>query len=532
LKMTFEVVRGHTRPPSSRPESRSGHVSVAYGPCVYVWGGYHELHVDRWTDERYMPNYIIWIFNTFTREWTSQHCTGQLPKGSSGSCAVVHSHFMYLFAGFSENTSNLNSLYKLNLKTFVWSRADGLPHDDFDSEDEESKGPSFIPPPNSMPSRRDKFCGWVYENKLFFFGGFGPKLDSDPSFLKHDGSWLADYTNSSALRGWNNQVVCFDLETQKWSSVATSGPRPLPRAAMAAAILHHSVYIFGGRHDDTRRADIHSLDLKKMEWSGELLGSSQGSAPSGRSWSSLSVISSRHLFLFGGFDQFAKPVNDAFLFDTETNEWIAVPHVPDLSQIPLIPPPPWANDPNRQRPITTKGLFWHTAVTVRSPPTAAASPGVYIFGGMLTPIGQTTTTYHSPHLIQFQFCPESLTHLSLSAVTSQLWGHQEESTERSTDWFDTCLPRALTTMLNTRLQSLQAIKELESKMGLGRRLTVLDGIPQHPTDGAGGHLGVGVVEVVVASSDEEENDFVFDSDDDLYQDFADVQDSDDNEDVP
>ena len=50
---------------------------------------------------------------------------------------------MYLFAGFTDTRANLNTLYKLDLKTFYWSRADGLSHpndasDNEDTEDEEA----------------------------------------------------------------------------------------------------------------------------------------------------------------------------------------------------------------------------------------------------------------------------------------------------------------------------------------------------------------------------------------------------------
>ena len=45
LTMTHAVIPCHRRPLTCRPEARSGHVSIAYGPCIYIWGGYHELQV-------------------------------------------------------------------------------------------------------------------------------------------------------------------------------------------------------------------------------------------------------------------------------------------------------------------------------------------------------------------------------------------------------------------------------------------------------------------------------------------------------
>ena len=56
---------------------------------------------------------------------------------------MLHGHFMYLFAGFSDNRTNLNSLYKLDLKTYYWTRADAIPHssDTSDTETDEEDGP-------------------------------------------------------------------------------------------------------------------------------------------------------------------------------------------------------------------------------------------------------------------------------------------------------------------------------------------------------------------------------------------------------
>jgi len=507
--MSHEVIPCHRRPHGAKPESRSGHVSVAYGPCIYVWGGYHELQVARWTDERYLPCSEIWVFNTFTKEWKRQKCSGQYPRASSGSCAVVHGHFMYLFAGFTDTRANLNTLYKLDLKTFYWSRADGLSHpidasDNEDTEDEEAAqirekrhDPTAL---NSMPSRRDKLCGWTYENRLYFFGGFGPRLDGDPTYLKEDGVWVADNSPASQmLRGWNNQLVCFDLETKKWSSVSTRGPRPLPRAAMSSAIIGDRAFIFGGRHESTRRSDMNCVNMKTFEWTGELAPPPESPRPVGRSWSSLCAIDERHLFLFGGYDQSSTPLNDAFLFDVEDRRWIPLPQdsIPDLSKLPLTPTSAWTEHV-QPRPATTKGLFWHTGVSLSCPNTAAASPGVYVFGGMLTPIGQTSSsTYHSSHLIHFAFKPKSLTLLALEHLAHKLADFTTQAAndtdtqsrhERALQWFGYCLPRPLTFSLNARVESLESIKRLEHEATRRPTQLPVPGFPQRPTDGAGGQL--------------------------------------------
>ena len=47
------------------------------------------------------------------------------------------------------------------------------------------------------------------------------------------------------------------------------GPIPSPRAAHAAVRFGKTVYMFGGRHGDTRMNDLHKLDLHTLTWSGE-----------------------------------------------------------------------------------------------------------------------------------------------------------------------------------------------------------------------------------------------------------------------
>jgi len=524
--MTHEVVPCHRRPLGARPEARSGHVSVAFGPCVYVWGGYHEIQVARWTDERYLPSSVLWILNTFTREWKKQNCTGQLPRVSSGSCAVLHGHHMYLFAGFTDNHENLNSLYKCDLKTFEWSRADTLPHkeDDFDTDTDDEDGlqlkkkkgsrdPAI--PPSSMPSCRDKLCGWAYENCLYFFGGFGPRLDGNPTYLREDGIWTPDNSLvSQMIRGWNNQLVRFDLETLKWSSVPTRGPRPLPRAAMSAAIVGDRVYIFGGRHEATRRDDMNCLDMRTLEWTGELVPPPGSPRPSGRSWSSLSPVGDRLLFLYGGYDQSCTPLSDGFLYDVTEKRWtpVAQESLPDLNSLPLMPTPAWM-EAGQPRPATPKGLYWHTAASLSCPPTAAAAPGVYIFGGMRTPIGQVPNlTFHSAHLLHFAFNPKSLTLLALEHIAHKILLKDASKTdppaagqnEKVLDWFESCLPRPLPFMLRTRVEALESIARMEADAT--RRPTQLPGLPHHPTDGAGGHLMHQPHEVLDDTDDSDDDD--------------------------
>ncbi|OXB64051.1 hypothetical protein ASZ78_001671 [Callipepla squamata] len=52
----------------------------------------------------------------------------------------------------------------------------------------------------------------------------------------------------------------------------------------------------------------------------------QGVCPVGRSWHSLTPISSDHLFLFGGFTTDKQPLSDAWIYCISKNEWVQFEH--------------------------------------------------------------------------------------------------------------------------------------------------------------------------------------------------------------
>ena len=131
---------------------------------------------------------------------------------------------------------------------------------------------------------RDKLLGWEYENKcvtsiaaldeytncinfsfrIYFFGGFGtPPMDGAQSHeFVHDRSH-----NWYMGRGWNNELVAYNIKSNRWERPETKGEKPSPRAALAGFRSHSQVYVFGGRLLEERMNDLYTLDLKTMTWS-------------------------------------------------------------------------------------------------------------------------------------------------------------------------------------------------------------------------------------------------------------------------
>ncbi|NXU64880.1 KLDC2 protein, partial [Horornis vulcanius] len=197
------------------------------------------------------------------------------------------------------------------------------------------------------PSSKDKLGVWVHKNRLIFFGGYGYFPEG-----KQRGTFEFDETsfwNSGLPRGWNDHVHVLDLETFTWSQPITTGKTPSPRAAHACATVGNRGYVFGGRYrvspalfhlclspnlsrrfeprsallQESRMNDFYYLNLDTWEWN-EIL--TQGICPVGRSWHSLTPISSDHLFLFGGFTTDKQPLSDAWIYCISKNEWVQFEH--------------------------------------------------------------------------------------------------------------------------------------------------------------------------------------------------------------
>ncbi|XP_069493505.1 kelch domain-containing protein 2 isoform X2 [Ambystoma mexicanum] len=360
-----EVEEGDNQPPAQEPQGscpaeRSGHVAVTDGRRMFVWGGYKNAPVTGLYD-CYLPRDEIWIYSMENDSWDKKSTRGEAPPSMSGSCAVCVNKTMYLFGGHYARGST-NEFYMLDLSNdcmLKWHRI-------------ECKG---VP-----PSEKDKLGVWAYENRLIFFGGYGYFQEDAVGNFEFDET---SFGNSGPPRGWNNHVHVLDLDTFTWQRPITTGKLPSPRAAHACAAVGNRGYVFGGRYQDSRLNDLYYLNFETWEWN-EV--KTQGLCPVGRSWHSLTRISSDCLFLFGGFTTNKQPLSDAWLFSISRNEWIRYEN----------------NYPDKPR-------LWHTAC-------ASKEGEVIVFGGCANNLLAYHRPAHSNETLVFNVQPKSLVRLCLGAV--------------------------------------------------------------------------------------------------------------------
>ena len=307
------------------------------------------------------------IYNSLTQTWTCQKTTGDVPTKCSGeisghqrptsylccagAAAAVLGDTMYVVAGFHKIVVSVKSLRE--------GSDDGL--EDLSDSDDEGLGGGFLSsveisnsiwaldletfvwtklsPGGEPPLKCDKTACWTHQDKVFIFGGFGPPPNSLQQ--SNQGSlfqFCEDPSTAGVVhytRGWSSQLVCYNTRTNAWEWPRTTGPPPSPRAAHSVAVVGDTAYVFGGRHMDTRLNDLYSLNLSTLRWNLIMsnIDSDSETIPVGRSWQTMTpVVTGREeggLVIYGGFDNSLEALGDCWRLDLHQQpcSWVRCPHL-------------------------------------------------------------------------------------------------------------------------------------------------------------------------------------------------------------
>ena len=266
---------------------RRSHCAVYLDNCVIVFGGVGKLQA--------MSTCVIWMYNLYTEEWRKQVIAKQsdAPEPFLSAVAAAIDGTIYTFGGLlAESYNERNALWTLSKRSkgcFTWrfikSRCN-----------------------KESPSPRNGHTGWENGGNLWIFGGMGR---SQEGYLNDHGDILDQVYNC------NNQLLCYNPNTAKWTNPRCFGAVPSPRLYHASTNIKNKVWLFGGSENIEYFNDIFELTMHSLTWTQIHTGRP---CPQARASCTLTVITDDQLVLHGG-ERNRKAFGDTWLMNLKSQTW-------------------------------------------------------------------------------------------------------------------------------------------------------------------------------------------------------------------
>eukprot|EP00928_Gymnodinium_smaydae_P078349 TRINITY_DN6222_c0_g1_i1.p1 TRINITY_DN6222_c0_g1~~TRINITY_DN6222_c0_g1_i1.p1 ORF type:complete len:526 (+),score=114.64 TRINITY_DN6222_c0_g1_i1:260-1837(+) len=126
-----------------------------------------------------------------------------------------------------------------------------------------------------------------------------------------------------------NDMDIIDFETMTWMQPALSGTLPQARNAHTMTVIGSRLYLFGGHSGNKHLTDLHIFDTQRLHWSQpEILGT----PPPGLRGHTANLIGHK-VFFFGGYDGKGR-TNELYILDAEESRWIRPTWPSDSPQAP------------------------------------------------------------------------------------------------------------------------------------------------------------------------------------------------------
>ena len=222
-------------------------------------------------------------------------------------------------------------------------------------------------PTGSQPQRRGYHAAFVYQDKMYVFGGSDIREGTLNNLWGFDLTEIGDLQDSStennvlawqevkthgsvpgqishhqcivagknmylvggtlAGRDYNcSQMYRLDLQTFNWDEVATMASEEEPESLPVCIDEHtaildgNTVVVFGGFQDGTRKNQVHTFDVETRVWSLLAPSDPRAPAPSARAGHA-AVMHEGNLYVFGGKDDDNQKLNDLWRFNLAERVW-------------------------------------------------------------------------------------------------------------------------------------------------------------------------------------------------------------------
>ena len=392
-----------------RPQARCGHVAVHLNRNIVIFGGGLQTPDSR---SKYYSFRVIWSYSLDTDRWNKFIVseTHDIPHQRMEACAISVGSSIYMHGGMCIKYYNVAEnnyrevfyygfwkLHRTSQRNLTWTKI-------------------TFPKEEKVPSSRIGHAGWEHHKCIWLFGGYGWIFVNNNS---DDNEFLCDngiFQLSEDSVGYNNQLCSFNIATQVWKTVKSSGSIPSPRYGHASDKIKANIWLYGGKDQHTQFDDLYEFNMDTLIWT-----QIQTVHPPGlknRFSHSFTTITNKQIVLYGG----RSDDNSNWILDVPSYSWKKI----------------------RVQQSVESGRWLHTGTTgIRN---------IIIFGGCHSPDDGRTSTMNSSDILVVMFEPKSL----LKSCLELVFQHKSMLESR---W--DILPRSLL----TQLRSMSELSEITNYDG-------------------------------------------------------------------
>lgn len=252
-------------PNASAPSSRNNHTTAVVDHRLVVHGGHDG---NKWVADMHILDTSTASTGSYDGlSWHKAQTSGTHPSARACHTLTRLAHKLYMFGGY-DGAKCFHDMDIIDLETMTWMQ------------------PALS---GTLPQARNAHTMTVISTKLFLFGGH--------SGNKH----LTD-------------LHVFDTQRLQWSQPDILGMPPPGLRGHTANLIGHKIFLFGGYDGKGRTNELYILDSAAGRWLRPTWPTESPQTPPGRQRHSASLIGSKRIYIFGGFDG-NKWLNDLHILD-------------------------------------------------------------------------------------------------------------------------------------------------------------------------------------------------------------------------
>ncbi|XP_039262552.2 kelch domain-containing protein 1-like [Styela clava] len=215
---------------------------------------------------------------------------------------------------------------------------------------------------------REGQCCASIRNKLYIFGGV-----------------ICGAEQQTANNKESNQLISFDVESNKWEEVEVSNEIPEPRSGATLSAVGDKLYLFGGLSENHGWLnDMYVFEITSGKWS--KVSKFEGEPPCPRDKLTSGVFGT-DVYYFGGFGPGASPTDLEDIPEDDGDENYEDEEVQEFEQEQQAAMFTWFNDVYRFDTLTQRWDWLHSGTNRLSPSPRAAhtmctmDQSLIVFGG-------------------------------------------------------------------------------------------------------------------------------------------------------